>query len=180
LLPPTSEEQKAPPRDLPAPEPPGAEKTNAFTAELPQFHMVYDNVSAGQEPFAEGFTWLKNHDYRTVVHLRPPGENDSGKRAEIEAKGLRYVSFEVGPRTLTREVVQEFGRVITDTNGHPLFVYDKKGMLAGTMWYLHFRLNEQKSDADARGRAVRLGLKDDQTGENAELWLAINKLVQAG
>jgi protein tyrosine phosphatase (PTP) superfamily phosphohydrolase (DUF442 family) len=172
LMPPAEEDRPAaPPKDLPPPEEP------KFSAEIPQYNLVSDNVSAGIQPFPEGFTWLKNNGYRTVVFLRTPGEDDSALRAEIEAKGLRYVTLEVGPKTLNRELVQEFGRVIRDTKGHPLFAFDKKGMPAGAMWYLHFRLNEQATDADARGRATRLGLKDDQTGEYAELWLAINKAL---
>ena len=167
LMPPT--EEKAPPKDLPPPEPP------AFSSAIPRFNVVYDSVHAGEEPLADGFSWLKNNGYRTVVYLRTAGDDDSGTRAEIEAKGLKYISLEVGPKSLSRELVTEFGKIVRDTNGHPLFVYDKKGMPAGAMWYLHFRLNENATDADARGRATKLGLKDD--AENTELWLAINKLL---
>jgi protein tyrosine phosphatase (PTP) superfamily phosphohydrolase (DUF442 family) len=164
-------EEKPTPKDLPPPEPP------AFTSTIPRFNVVYDSVHAGEQPLADGFNWLKDNGYRTVVFLRAAGEDDSGARAEVEAKGLKYLSLEVGPKTLSRELVAEFGKIVKDTRGHPLFVYDKKGMPAGAMWYLHFRLNDNATDADARGRATRLGLKTDESGDHAELWLAINKLL---
>ncbi len=59
-----------------------------------------------------------------------------------------------------------------------MFVFDRKGMLAGTLWYLPFRLSESQPDQQARARAVRLGLKEEASGEYADLWLAINQLLR--
>jgi protein tyrosine phosphatase (PTP) superfamily phosphohydrolase (DUF442 family) len=171
LMPPAEEDRTATPSSPPPAEAP------KFSADIPKYNIVYENVSAGIQPFPEGFTWLKSNGYRTIVFLRMLGEDDSVLRTEVEAKGMRFVSMEVGPKTLTREQVQEFGRIIRDTTGHPLFVFDRKGMPAGALWYLHFRLNDNEPEAQARGRALRLGLKDDQSGDHADLWLAINKLL---
>ena len=51
-------------------------------------------------------------------------------------------------------------------------------MPAGALWYLHFRLADNMPEAQARSKAIRLGLKEDTAGDNADLWLAINQLLR--
>ena len=163
------------PKSKPAEPKPGA---TDFPADIPQFNLVYDQVAAGLQPFPEGFNWLKNHGYHTVLYVRAAGEDDTAVRTEVESKGMKYLTLEVSSQGLNRELVREFSRSITDSRDHPIFVFDRKGMMAGALWYLHFRLTESQGDADARSRAVRLGLKEDATGEYADLWLAINQLLR--
>ena len=73
--------------------------------------------------------------------------------------------------------MDEFNRVVGDRTGSPLFVYDRDGMLAGGLWYLHFRTAEQQSDEVARLRAARLGLQEDADGSHRAMWLAIQKVL---
>lgn len=165
--------------DQAKPKPPeGRPGATDFPPDIPQYSLVYDQVAAGLQPFPEGFSWLKDHGYRAVLYVRAAGEDDTAVRTEVESKGMKYLTLEVSPSTLNRELVREFSRTIGDSRDQPLFVFDRKGMLAGSLWYLHFRMTENQADMQARPRAARLGLKEDVAGEYADLWLAINQLLR--
>jgi hypothetical protein len=90
---------------------------------------------------------------------------------------LKYLSLELSPQTLSRTVVDTFNRMVADPANHPLFVYDKTGALTGALWYLYFREVEHQSDAEARTRAGRLGLRESPSGLQQEMWLAIQKYL---
>ncbi|MGH7224354.1 MAG: fused DSP-PTPase phosphatase/NAD kinase-like protein, partial [Gemmataceae bacterium] len=111
--------------------------------DIPHFAMVTDGIASGQEPFADGVTWLKSHGYRTVLHVRTPGEDDRAARP-FEQAGLRYLHVEVSPRTLSKDIVDRFNRTVAEAGNRPLFVFDKDGSLAGALWYLHFRLVDRQ------------------------------------
>jgi protein tyrosine phosphatase (PTP) superfamily phosphohydrolase (DUF442 family) len=135
-------------------------------------------VASGLRPsLDDGLDWLQANGFRTVLNVRLPGEDDTADRKQVEKRGLKYVTIEVSPQTLTRQTVADFSRVASDTAGYPLFVYDRDGALAGGLWYLHFRLAEQANDDGARVRASRLGLREDREGNQRAMWLAIQKLL---
>jgi hypothetical protein len=171
-----------------APEPPAAaippksapavEEERDAPVDLPQFALALPRVASGQQPFPDGIDWLKSRNYRTVLHVRAPGTDDSAARRQFEGKGLRYLSLEVSPATLTREVVDRFSKLLADPANLPLFVYDKDSSLLGGLWYLHFRLHAGLSDEQARQRAVRLGLKTDEDGEHRTMWVAVQNLLR--
>jgi protein tyrosine phosphatase (PTP) superfamily phosphohydrolase (DUF442 family) len=149
----------------------------ALPVGIPQYAVVKDRVATGRRPFLDdGLDWLRENGFRTVLHLRRPGEDDTSDRKEVEKRGLKYLSLEVSPQTLTRKLVEEFTRIAKDTAGYPLFVYDRDGALAGGLWYLHFRLAEDLPDETARLRAGTLGLREDRDSHR-EMWLAIRQLL---
>jgi len=144
---------------------------------IPQFALVKDRLASGLKPSIDGLDWLKDNGFQTLVHVHLPGEDDAADRKQVTKRGLKFLSLEVSPKTLSPTVVQEFARIVGDKNGHPLFVYDRDGMLAGGLWYLYFRTVENESDETATIRAARLGLKEDPKGEHKEMWLAIQKYL---
>jgi protein tyrosine phosphatase (PTP) superfamily phosphohydrolase (DUF442 family) len=144
---------------------------------IPQFAGVRDRVSTGQKPSLDGLDWLKSAGYRSVLHVRRPGIDDAADAREIEKRGLRYLSLELSPQSLSPTVVEQFNRIVGDTANQPLFVYDKDGLLAGTLWYIHFRTVDQLSDETARTQAARLGLKDTGSEEHRAIWLAIQQYL---
>jgi protein tyrosine phosphatase (PTP) superfamily phosphohydrolase (DUF442 family) len=149
----------------------------SLPVDIPQFATIKDRVATGLKPLPDGLTWLKDNGYHTVLHLRRPGEDDAADRREVEKHGLVYLSLEVSPETLTRELADKFNALANDPNKLPLFVYDKDGLLAGGMWYLYFRLSEGLSDEEARPRAKRLGLRENQEGETVRMLEAIQKVL---
>lgn len=174
--------QPAPVQAPASPPPAAAESPRAapMPVGIPQFAVVQDGVAAGLKPFVDGgLDWLREQGYRTVLHVRAPGEDDVAERRQVEKLGLRYLSLEVSPQTLTSALVETFSRLVAETANRPLFVYDREGTLAGAMWYLHFRLTEHEPDAAARAHAARLGLREGDAGAQREMWLAVQRLLSA-
>jgi protein tyrosine phosphatase (PTP) superfamily phosphohydrolase (DUF442 family) len=143
---------------------------------IPQFTSVTEGVAGGLRPsLDDGLDWLQSNNYRTIFHLRAPGESADPDRKEVERRGMQYVSLEVSPDTLSRATVETFSGVVGNTDNRPLFVYDRDGSLAGGLWYLHFRLNDRLSDEQARARADGLGFRPDREASHGRMWSAIEK-----
>lgn len=181
------ETRPAPPAISQGPNPPEISKSTDRTGEkpatalpvgIPQFAGALDNVSAGLRPsLDDGLDWLQAKGYRSVLHVRLPGEADDADRKQVEKRGMKYVSLEVSPQTLHKMTVDEFNRIVRDAKGHPLFVYDQSGALAGGLWYLYFRTAEQLPDDASRIRAGALGLREDQAGGHRDMWQAAQKYL---
>lgn len=167
------------PRDEPIQPAGGTTAPTEIPNDIPQFNLVYDKVATGLHPFPEGYTWLQQQGYRTVLALRQPGEDDATARQTVEKLGLKYLTLELNPAKLSREQVHQFSSIVKDTSAQPLFLSDRKGHLAGAMWYLHFRLSEQLPEAQARQRAKSLGLPEstDSEPDTVELWQAIQAVL---
>jgi len=147
-------------------------------ADIPQFSIVKKGVASGQQPFPDGVTWLKEHGYKTVLHVRGPNETDNAAKGVFEKRGLTYVSMEVSPQTLTKDVVERFNQIIGDEKNRPLFVFDKNSSLAGGMWYLHFRMVMDMSDEKARAETSRLGFRQDQDDNHRDMWIAVQNYLK--
>jgi protein tyrosine phosphatase (PTP) superfamily phosphohydrolase (DUF442 family) len=175
LYPPEKTAEKNPEKTA---EPPLNAAATTLPVGIPQFAMAMDNVATGLRPsLDEGLDWLKARGYRTVVFIRLPGENDEPDRKQVEKRGIKYVTLEVSPRTLTKETTQAFNRLVRDVPGQPIFIYDRDGSLAGGLWYLYFRTAEEFSDDVARIRAGSLGLREDRDGNHRDMWLAVQKFL---
>ncbi len=165
--------------DVPRPETPEGERagTPQLPVGIPRFAVVKPRVASGQKPLLDGLDWLRDNGYKTVVHVRAPGEDDSADRTQVEKRGLRYVSLELSPQTLTREAVEQFNFLVTDAASQPLFVYDRDGVLAGALWYLHFRIVDGAADQEAIDKAARLGFRDDGTNNYKLMLLAVQNFL---
>lgn len=148
----------------------------ALPVGIPQFAPVKDRVASGQRPMLDGLDWLKDNGYRTVLHLRRPGAEDAADRKEVEKRGMKYLTVEVSPQTVTRKLLDEFNRIANDSAGYPLFVYDRDGSLAGGLWYGYYRITQDLTDDVARVRAGAAGLRADRDSHRAML-LAVRQLL---
>lgn len=172
----------APPESMP-PGPAASAKvedrvpTPALPVGIPQFAMAREQVASGQKPFLDGLDWLQANGYRTVLHIRQAGEDGSADQRLVEKRGMRYLSLEVSPQTLTRQTCEEFNRKVADSSNYPLFVYDKDGMVAGGLWFVYFRLQEGATSDMARTKAARLGFREDPNGEHRALWEAVRRIL---
>jgi protein tyrosine phosphatase (PTP) superfamily phosphohydrolase (DUF442 family) len=158
--------------------PRATEPPAAASLDVPGFVQVKPRVANGQKPFPDGIAWLAAQGYRTVLHLRRPGEDDSADRRLFEKRNLRFVSLEVSPARLSRETVGAFNRLVSDPNNLPLFVYDRDAALAGGLWYLYFRTAEKLDDARARAEAARVGFNEEQDAEHRTMWVAVQAFLQ--
>jgi protein tyrosine phosphatase (PTP) superfamily phosphohydrolase (DUF442 family) len=154
-----------------------AEEREAPPLDIPGFALALPRLASGQQPFPDGVDWLKARGYKAVLHIRPPGEENAAARRQFEGKGLRYLTLEVSPATLSKDVVDRFNRLVADPANLPLFVYDKDSAVLGGLWFLYFRLQEKASDEKARAEAARLGFRSDEEGEHRTMWVAVQKLL---
>jgi len=183
LLPPTpfgDPGQPLPSRDK-TPEPPLAKSQpgSSLPVGIPRFAEARKNVYAGLRPsLDDGLDWLTTNQFRRVIHVRLPGEDDSADKKQVEQRNMKYLALELSPQSLTRETVQEFAQMVRDESGQPLFVYDRDGSLVGSMWYLYFRLVELQPDEVARIRAASLGLRDAADGPHRDMWLAVQRILE--
>jgi protein tyrosine phosphatase (PTP) superfamily phosphohydrolase (DUF442 family) len=154
------------------------EEPPILPADIPQFSIVKKGVASGQQPFPDGVKWLKEHGYKTVLHVRGPNETDNAAKRIFENRGLTYISLEVSPQTLTKDVVERFNQIVGDEKNRPLFVFDKNSSLAGGMWYLHFRTVMDLSDEKARAESSRLGFRQDQDDNHRDMWIAVQNYLK--
>lgn len=156
------------------------DRETPLAIDLPGFTVVFAGVASGLRPFPDGIPWLAGKGYRTVLHLRAPGEDTAAARKLFEKNGLRYTSLEASPARLDRRLYEDFVRAVEDGASRPLFVYDKDGSVAGGLWYLYFRVHRREPDDRARAEAKRLGLRldDDDAVEHRTMFLAVQKLLE--
>ena len=155
-------------RETPAPPP----------VDIPGFVVVSARVASGQQPFPDGIAWLQSKGYHTVLHLRAPGEDGTAARRQFEKRGLQYVSLEVAPGVLTKDLADQFDRIVADETNLPLFVCDKDGALTGSLWYLHFRL-KGLPDEKALAEATRFGFRPEQDADHKALLNTARTLLTA-
>jgi hypothetical protein len=155
------------------------EGTPSLPVGIPQFAMAKERIATGLKPTQEGVDWLNANRYVAVLYLRTPGSDDSAERKRIEnTRGLKYFTLEVSPDTLSKDVVEQFNKLVGDSANLPLYVYDNDGILAGGLWYLHFRLVDNLPDDKAIREAGRLGLQEKGSGDNLAMWLAVQKYLK--
>jgi hypothetical protein len=171
----------SPPPVPPSPASPEKKAKSSVPAGIFNFSQAVAGVFAGQRPMIDdGLDWLAENNYKTVVHLRAPGEADGPDRKLIEERfRMKYISFDVSPEMLSKARVEDFVRLVREVARQPMFVYDQDGALAGPMWYLYFRTAESLSEDEARIRANGLGLREDREGAHRAMWMAAQKYLDA-
>jgi hypothetical protein len=181
---PSGDSKEPPVANVPSkPAPPSVEErrdvADSPPIDVPNYHLVVPNVATGLKPYpSDGLDWLKKKGFKTVLHLRQPGEDDAAVRRLFEKKGFRFISLEASPARLDKELYERFVALVTDTNKHPLYVFDKDASVASGLWYLYFRVHLKQSDEQARPQAQRLGMLFDEDPEHKAMWLAVQKLLE--
>jgi hypothetical protein len=178
--PPAGDSREPPAANVPGKRPPEVEDRREAPdpIDIPSYAMAIPNVFSGLKPFPDGIDWLKGRGFKSVLHLKQPGEDDTAVRRLFEKRGLRFISLEASPARLTKELYEQFVRIVTDTANHPLYVFDRDRTVASGMWYLYFRAHDKLSDEQARTQAQQLGLRFDEDPEHKAMWLAVQTLLK--
>jgi protein tyrosine phosphatase (PTP) superfamily phosphohydrolase (DUF442 family) len=141
---------------------------------IPQFAGALPEVYTGLRPELDGgLDWLQKNGFKTVLQIKLPGTEDSFDRKQVEKRDMTYLTLEVSPQALDENVIGEFNRIVSDRQNYPLFVYDRDGSLAGSLWYLYFRKHLSLPEDAARLRANGLGLRENRDGAHRDMWLAV-------
>ena len=177
-------EEKAPPAKQ-TPPPPMIEEGNAspLPVAIANFAQVKENVSSGLRPnHLDGVDWLQANGYKTILFLRSEKadskKDDSSDREQARKRGMNYVRLTIAPEKVNQDLVSEFNRIVNDSKGQPIFVYDDvNGSVAGPMWFLYFRTSDLLDNDEAIVRARRHGLKEKGDDEQTRLLTAIQKYL---
>lgn len=148
------------------------------TVGLPGFAVVpgKSDVYAGRRPTLDGFDRLKSSGFRSVVYLHSPSADVSAARELVEKRSLKFVGIPVSAANLGKAATR-FDEVIADRASRPVYVCDEDGLRAGFLWYLHFRTVDAFSDDAAKVRATPLGLRDADTEETKQFWVATQQIL---
>ena len=120
---------------------------------------------------------LKDEGFRTILNLLPEDEADPAEPFEVNRAEVAYISLPVTPKTLNRDLLEQFNRVIAQAD-RPIYIHDSTGSLTGAMWYLNRLLDAKIPEPAARRQAAKAGLKDSGADDlTTELWLAIQRII---
>ena len=145
---------------------------------IANYAQVKEGVNTGLRPdLLDGFDWLQSKGFKTVLFLRNGKDDDSSDREQVTKRGMKYLTLTVTPETIKPDSVVEFNRIVNDTDGRPVFVYDTSGTQSGAMWYLYFRTSELLNNDESLVRAGRHGLKEKGDLEQTRLMTAVQKYL---
>ncbi|MGH9602414.1 MAG: fused DSP-PTPase phosphatase/NAD kinase-like protein [Terriglobales bacterium] len=95
---------------------------------LPNFGRVNQRLYRGGQPEPEGYDALRKLGVGIVVNFNTSEEGIREERAEVESRGMRYVSIPWSPRSLPRrEQVAEFFRLLRENPDAEIFVHCRRG-----------------------------------------------------
>ncbi|MGH9554850.1 MAG: fused DSP-PTPase phosphatase/NAD kinase-like protein [Terriglobales bacterium] len=95
---------------------------------LPNFGRVNQRLYRGGQPEPEGFDALHKLGIDMVVNFNTSEEAIREERAEVESRGMRYVSIPWSARSLPRrEQVTKFFRLLRENPDAEIFVHCRRG-----------------------------------------------------
>jgi protein tyrosine phosphatase (PTP) superfamily phosphohydrolase (DUF442 family) len=148
-------------------------------SDAPRYTMTTEPGVATGAPVTtlDAIRALKDEGFNTVINLLPEDQADAAEPTEVTRAGMAYVSLPITPKTLSRETLDKFNRVIAESK-RPIYVHDSDGRLTGAMWYLNRLLVAKLPEDAARRQAIKAGLKEPDSDDlTTELWLAINRIL---
>ncbi|MGH2396566.1 MAG: fused DSP-PTPase phosphatase/NAD kinase-like protein [bacterium] len=95
---------------------------------LPNFGRVNQRLYRGGQPESEGYDALRKLEVGIVVNFNTSDEDIREERAEVESRGMRYVSIPWSARSLPRrEQVAESFRLLRENPEAVIFVHCRRG-----------------------------------------------------
>jgi uncharacterized protein (TIGR01244 family) len=132
--------------------------------DLPNYHQVDDNVYRGAQPTEEGFKALRKAGIKTVIDLRPDGEDSSHsvrkEQAIVEGQGMHYVNVPLsGVFAPSRETISKLLAMMTDAETGPVFIHCLRGAdRTGTVIASYRIQHDHWKNRDALHEADSLGM----------------------
>ncbi len=95
---------------------------------IPRFQEIEPGLARGGQPNRDGYRFLRDHGYRTVISFR---KNDDERR-ELERLGINYVEIPMhaglfSASTPTEEDLRRFFATLSNSTNHPVFIHCRHG-----------------------------------------------------
>lgn len=167
----------AAPAPAPAAEPPprSPEAPSTVAIGISPFRILDSGIAGGGMPSVDGFAWLHEKGYRTLVDLRDPADVAAGEVAELNRLGMKHVRIPLNPRSIDADAVARFEEVLADRSTRPVYFCDADGDRAGLAWYLHRVAVDRMAPDLASREAEQIGLSDPKILLNATDYLRRRK-----
>lgn len=134
---------------------------------LPNFHRVNEHLYRGGQPSAEGLAALRDMGVKTVLNLRPPGEQTLNEENLLKSWGIQYINIPMPALGApSRESVERALDILHSDKGWPVFVHCHRGAdRTGTVVACYRMSHDCWTNSRALEEAQRFGLASVQTGK---------------
>lgn len=128
--------------------------------DVPRILCLDDRFATGGQPNDAAFPKLAAFGYRVVLNLRTSSEGaDLGREREaVEKSGMRYVSIPVDSAAPKVEQVDEFLKIVKNTDNQPMFIHCGSGNRVGAFWMIYRAVEQGWPDDKAVSEATQIGL----------------------
>ena len=129
------------------------------TNEIPRFQMVADGLYRGGQPEREGFDFLKNNGFKTVISLRTQDDEE----AIVKELGMNFVHIPVSIKMWSKipdEAIEQYFKVLSDPSNYPIYFHcrrgaDRTGAMAGFYRVAVQGWEPEKAYTEARAIGMR-------------------------
>ncbi len=95
---------------------------------IPNWSSVSENIFRGGQPSPSGFGSLKESGIDVVISFRHEKERAAAEKAILEHMGMKFINIPIGGYSAPTEAqVEEFLRILKESNGKRIFVHCKRG-----------------------------------------------------
>ena len=131
--------------------------------DIPNYHLVRPGLATAGQPSEDALGKLKALGFKTVINLRPPGEQSAGAEEEaVRAQGLRYVSVPVNSATFGPAEVSAVRAVLDDESAAPVLLHCTTANRAAAVWGLT-ELQRGRALSEVEAEAAKAGLSHPTT-----------------
>jgi uncharacterized protein (TIGR01244 family) len=126
---------------------------------VPNYQVVRPGLATAGQPSVEALARLKDLGFKTVVNLRPRGEDPIVEKEEaiVAAQGLEYVSVPITPATFSAADVAAVRKVLDDKDAGPVLLHCASGNRVGAVWAaIEVERGKSLAEAEAKGRKIGL------------------------
>ncbi len=126
------------------------------TPELPRLIAVAPQLAAGSFPDADGWRFLREKGYRTILDLRPISEMRHEDLLASRASEINHPLLPIQRDQLDLDTIKWFEQEINYKPARPLYFCDSDGTTSALVWYLYRVLIEEHDPDRALASAQQI------------------------
>jgi len=169
-VPPSVEPDPEPPSANPPPPPddsarletrnqsiPGSPPPSGGAPGIASLNVVEPHLAGGSYPSPEGWAYLADKGYHTLLDLRPAAQIQPADIATIHNAGFRHVTMPMTPGAIDDQLLRRFKEEIGDRSARPIYFCDRDGSGAAVLWFAHRVAHDGLDPTLARREAEAIG-----------------------
>jgi len=149
-----------------------AERSAGLGPGVRRFKVIEPRMAVGSLPTENGWKWLAELGYKTVIDLREPSEVAQADLAAIDHLGFRRISVPIARDSIKAEATAKLAAELALENSRPVFVFDADGSRAAAAGYIHLVTARKLDPKTAEREVEELGAGDTAAWKAALTLLA--------